>query len=123
MVIAGSLLELVLGALHAASLYNDGLLLTAAMAEDAVSGELHQGDWRDIGTPLAAIANHFGAEMLTEQGLLDRRALRERIFSDPAAKSWLNALLHPIIRSEMLRQCASGRAPLRRSPIRPSEST
>ena len=29
MLVAGSLLELVLGALHAASLYNDGLLLTA----------------------------------------------------------------------------------------------
>ena len=36
MVIAGSLLELVLGALHAASLYNDGLLLTAAMAFSVV---------------------------------------------------------------------------------------
>ena len=36
MIVAGSLLELVLGALHAASLYNDGLLLTAAMAFSVV---------------------------------------------------------------------------------------
>ena len=64
------------------------------------------------GTPaLAAITSHFGPEILTEQGLLDRRVLRERIFSDPAAKSWLNALLHPIIRSEMLRQCAAVSSP------------
>ena len=64
------------------------------------------------GTPaLTAIASHFGPGILDEQGRLDRRALRERIFSDPAAKSWLNALLHPIIRSEMLRQCAAANSP------------
>ncbi|MCK2082453.1 dephospho-CoA kinase [Aeromonas sp. 3925] len=84
----------------------------AALGIEVVDADLIARDVVAPGTPaLAAITNHFGPEMLTGQGLLDRRALRERIFSDPAAKSWLNALLHPIIRSEMLRQCAAASSP------------
>ncbi|QJT26237.1 dephospho-CoA kinase [Aeromonas media] len=84
----------------------------AALGIEVVDADLIARDVVAPGTPtLAAITSHFGPEILTEQGLLDRRALRERIFSDPAAKSWLNALLHPIIRSEMLRQCAAVSSP------------
>ncbi|WP_265435653.1 dephospho-CoA kinase [Aeromonas media] len=84
----------------------------AALGIEVVDADLIARDVVAPGTPaLAAIASHFGPEMLTGQGLLDRRVLRERIFSDPAAKSWLNALLHPIIRSEMLRQCAAACSP------------
>ncbi len=84
----------------------------AALGVEVVDADLIARDVVAPGTPaLAAIASHFGPEMLIGQGLLDRRALRERIFSDPAAKSWLNALLHPIIRSEMLRQCAAASSP------------
>ncbi|MFM4650274.1 dephospho-CoA kinase [Aeromonas bivalvium] len=60
---------------------------------------------------LAAIRQHFGAGVLDEEGRLDRRRLRERVFSEPDAKGWLNALLHPLIRQEMQRQCAAARSP------------
>ncbi|MBO0407635.1 dephospho-CoA kinase [Aeromonas hydrophila] len=60
---------------------------------------------------LAAIAAHFGSAVITPDGQLDRRRLRERVFTDPPAKSWLNALLHPLIRTEMQRQCAAARSP------------
>ena len=84
----------------------------AALGIEVVDADLIAREVVAPGTPaLAAIVNHFGPEILTEQGLLDRRVLRERIFSDPAAKFWLNALLHPIIRSEMLRQCAAVSSP------------
>ncbi|MGL5290114.1 MAG: dephospho-CoA kinase, partial [Aeromonas sp.] len=64
------------------------------------------------GTPaLAAIAAQFGPDLIDSQGQLDRRRLREQVFADPAAKAWLNALLHPLIRSEMLRQCANATSP------------
>ncbi|PJC86384.1 dephospho-CoA kinase [Vibrio sp. HA2012] len=54
------------------------------------------------GTPgLDAIRTHFGAEILTAEGCLDRPKLRHKIFSDKMAKHWLNTLLHPLIRSEM----------------------
>ncbi|MFM5240495.1 dephospho-CoA kinase [Aeromonas media] len=84
----------------------------ATLGIEVVDADLIAREVVEPGTPaLAAIASHFGPGILDEQGRLDRRALRERIFSDPAAKSWLNALLHPIIRSEMLRQCAAANSP------------
>ena len=84
----------------------------AALGIEVVDADLIAREVVEPGTPaLTAIASHFGPGILDEQGRLDRRALRERIFSEPAAKSWLNALLHPIIRSEMLRQCAAANSP------------
>ncbi|WP_338890143.1 dephospho-CoA kinase [Aeromonas rivipollensis] len=84
----------------------------AALGIEVVDADLIAREVVEPGTPaLTAIASHFGPGILDQQGRLDRRALRERIFSDPAAKSWLNALLHPIIRSEMLRQCAAASSP------------
>ncbi|WP_262112101.1 dephospho-CoA kinase [Aeromonas sp. Marseille-Q5825] len=84
----------------------------ATLGIEVVDADLIAREVVEPGTPaLAAIASHFGPGILDEQGRLDRRALRERIFSNPAAKSWLNALLHPIIRSEMLRQCAAANSP------------
>lgn len=53
---------------------------------------------------LAQVVEHFGPTILLENGDLDRAALRERIFSAPAEREWLNSLLHPMIRTEMLSQ-------------------
>jgi dephospho-CoA kinase len=55
---------------------------------------------------LAAIAKRFGNEMLQPDGTLNRAALRQRIFSDPDEKNWLNQLLHPLIHQETQRQLA-----------------
>lgn len=46
---------------------------------------------------LAAIAEHFGPEILSPAGALERGRLRDIIFNDPAAKEWLESLLHPLI--------------------------
>lgn len=84
----------------------------AALGIEVIDADLIAREVVEPGTPaLAAIASHFGPGILDEQGRLDRRVLRERIFSEPAAKHWLNALLHPLIRSEMLRQCAAASSP------------
>jgi len=55
---------------------------------------------------LAAIKQQFGAEYLDNQGQLNRAKLRSRIFSMPKDKTWLNNLLHPLIRQEILIQIA-----------------
>lgn len=55
---------------------------------------------------LAAISHHFGAEVLLADGSLNRPWLRQTIFADAVAKAWLNALLHPLIRQEILQQLA-----------------
>lgn len=60
---------------------------------------------------LATIAKQFGADILEESGNLNRTKLREIIFSDTNAKRWLEALLHPIIRSEIIRQLAQAKSP------------
>lgn len=53
---------------------------------------------------LVKIQAYFGEGILTEQGELNRTALREIVFANPEQKAWLNALLHPAIRDEMLKQ-------------------
>ena len=60
---------------------------------------------------LSKIVEHFGAQILTEQGELNRAALRERVFSYDEDKLWLNNLLHPAIRERMKQQLAEQIAP------------
>ncbi|NIG87420.1 dephospho-CoA kinase [Serratia symbiotica] len=64
------------------------------------------------GTPaLAKIAERFGNEILLASGALNRAVLRQRIFSQPDDKIWLNQLLHPLIRQETQRQLAQATSP------------
>lgn len=51
---------------------------------------------------LAAISEHFGTIVLNPDGSLNRAKLREIIFADNAQKTWLNNLLHPLIREKTL---------------------
>ncbi len=52
------------------------------------------------GTPgLAAVVDAFGADVLTEDGRLDRPALGARVFGDEEARRRLEAILHPLIRA------------------------
>ncbi len=54
------------------------------------------------GTPaLDAIRVRFGDAVLLPDGSLDRRALREQVFADPAARRDLEAITHPAIRERM----------------------
>ncbi|MDR6934874.1 dephospho-CoA kinase [Luteibacter sp. 3190] len=48
---------------------------------------------------LAEVASVFGPEALDADGALDRAAMRQRVFADPAARSALEGILHPRIRS------------------------
>lgn len=47
---------------------------------------------------LAAVVDEFGEEMLTADGHLDRAAMGRLVFSDPAARARLNAIVHPQVR-------------------------
>ncbi|MGT8856386.1 dephospho-CoA kinase [Enterobacter sp. 186315] len=60
---------------------------------------------------LKAIEAHFGSTIVNNDGTLNRRQLREQIFSDSSEKVWLNALLHPIIHQETQRQMAEATSP------------
>ncbi len=55
------------------------------------------------GTPgLAQIRKTFGDAFIDHSGSLKRKALGTLVFSDPAAKSKLEDILHPLIRSRYL---------------------
>lgn len=57
------------------------------------------------GTPaLEKVAEHFGQEILLPGGGLDRAALRRIVFDAPEERTWLEGLLHPVIREELMRQ-------------------
>ncbi len=47
------------------------------------------------------IVSHFGEDILTSSGELNRRHLRELIFKEPRERLWLENLLHPLIRKEI----------------------
>ena len=55
---------------------------------------------------LEDIARSFGPEVLTTDGALDRRRLRQLIFDDPTARKRLEGILHPRIRAQMRRRIA-----------------
>lgn len=59
---------------------------------------------------LNAIFDHFGEHLKLADGSLDRGKLREIIFCNPSEKSWLEALLHPQIRDEILCQIENSNA-------------
>ena len=58
-----------------------------------------------------AIGEQFGAGYLREDGALDRDRMRQLVFSDPAAKKNLEAILHPMIRAEVSAAVRAARAP------------
>jgi len=60
---------------------------------------------------LAALVARFGTGVLQADGGLDRRALRDQVFADPAARRDLEAITHPAIRAEMDRRSASAGGP------------
>ena len=53
---------------------------------------------------LAAIAQHFGHDILLPTGGLDRAALRKIVFDNPSERKILEGITHPRIRDEIARQ-------------------
>lgn len=62
------------------------------------------------GAAMPAIAAAFGPEMVDADGALDRERMRALAFADPGAKARLEAILHPMIGAEALRQAAGAGA-------------
>lgn len=53
---------------------------------------------------LLAIQDAFGADVIREDGTMDREKVGAIIFNDPASRKKLNDIIHPAIRQEMLKQ-------------------
>lgn len=60
---------------------------------------------------LQEITEAFGADMLQADGTLNRAALRQIVFADPAQRKRLEAITHPRIAQEILRQLTVSASP------------
>ncbi len=60
---------------------------------------------------LQAIVDRFGDAVVQSSGELDRAALRERVFREPHERLWLEGLLHPLIREEIVTDLATATSP------------
>ena len=60
---------------------------------------------------LAAIAEHFGGDILLPDGTLDRAALRKIVFDNPSERKVLEGITHPRIREEIARQLSDASSP------------
>ena len=60
---------------------------------------------------LAAVVDAFGAQVLDASGRLDRPAMRERVFADPAARRRLEAIIHPRVRQWLHERALAERGP------------
>lgn len=82
----------------------------AALGADVIDADLVS---RELvapgGAALAEIVAAFGEGVLTADGALDRRAMRERVFADDAHRRRLEAILHPRVR-DILRERAHARS-------------
>lgn len=74
---------------------------------DALAHQLTQTG----GAAIPAIRDAFGDEYVDPSGALDRPRMRARVFSDPAAKTRLEGILHPAIRAETLRRAEAATGP------------
>lgn len=59
------------------------------------------------GAAMPEIVAQFGTEVVAADGGLDRDAMRRRVFGEPALRHRLEAILHPRIRTQARRECAS----------------
>lgn len=74
---------------------------------DAIAHELTQAGGRAI----PGVEELFGRDAIGAAGAMDRKAVRERVFADPAARKALEALLHPMIREESRRRIQAAQGP------------
>lgn len=64
------------------------------------------------GTPgLAEVVTAFGTTALDDSGRLDRAAMRQRVFADPAARRTLEAIIHPRVRQWLHERALAERGP------------
>lgn len=56
------------------------------------------------GAAIAEIARQFGGHFIGADGALDRPAIRDHVYADPAARQRLEAIIHPLVGAESARQ-------------------
>ncbi|MCL2656216.1 MAG: dephospho-CoA kinase [Betaproteobacteria bacterium] len=63
------------------------------------------------GAAMPAICAAFGQQVMCADGALDRAAMREIVFNDASARERLEAILHPMIRTESVARVRQATSP------------
>ena len=63
------------------------------------------------GLAMPAIIRRFGPDFVTSDGDMDRKRMRKHVFAHPEARQTLEAIIHPLVQQEILRQSANARSP------------
>jgi dephospho-CoA kinase len=63
------------------------------------------------GAAIPEVKRQFGSAFVDAAGAMNRERMRDLVFSDPAERERLEALLHPMIRAESARRIASAAGP------------
>lgn len=79
----------------------------AVIDTDVISRQLTSAG----GAAMAAILAAFGPDVVGADGALNRPVMRARVFSNPADRQTLEAILHPLIRENAARSLALAKAP------------
>lgn len=58
------------------------------------------------GAAITEVARQFGDALIGADGAMDRDKMRQLAFSDPAARQRLEAIIHPLVSQETLKQAA-----------------
>ena len=74
---------------------------------DAIARELTEPG----GAAMPHIQALFGDAFISSDGAMDRKAMRQHVFSNPVARQALESLLHPMIRAEAERRIAQAAGP------------
>ena len=83
------------------------LLGATVVDTDAISHELTG----PRGAAMDEIKRQFGSTFIDADGAMNRKRMRDLVFSDPQERQRLEALLHPMIRAESARRIAAARGP------------
>jgi dephospho-CoA kinase len=62
------------------------------------------------GLALHEIARQFGDDLITADGAMDRDRMRQLAFSDPSLRRQLEAIIHPLVGQEVMRQSGAAAA-------------
>lgn len=84
---------------------------------EALGVHVHDADMaaREVIEPgsagMVAVVDAFGSDVLDATGRLDRPAMRQRVFADPAARRQLEAIIHPRVRQWLHDRALAERGP------------
>ena len=58
------------------------------------------------GAAIGPLTKQFGSEIITSEGAMDRDRMRQMAFADPAVRSQLEFIIHPLVSRESDKQAS-----------------